>query len=320
MTDHRSDEAPRSVRPRPTRTVVSIAVFLLGAVIGQPVASSPGQSPVDRIALRRALSDARARWVARRPAAYEFVLSIPEAQYWWSRKFASYRVASGSSTTLAPPAGRLAAVFRGRDSIDALFDLTAERLEVASEPVSIRYDDELGYPTDAFLGEISFNVPTFRTFSRSTDVAEPFVLLQHLNHCGFVMPNPTALGPCPDYSIAMWGDGTVVYVGNSGVRTIGRRQHQAGEDAVRSLGRALENNGFSRFDTDYSRKDGVSVDHSAERWLTIRLNGQQKTVHDFYGAPDALRGLESSIDGIADSRRYTGLERSAALNPAWRSR
>jgi hypothetical protein len=77
-------------------------------------------------------------------------------------------------------------------------------------------------------------------------------------------------------------------------------------DKARNLSRAIEESGFSRFDADYSMKNGVTIDHSAERWLTIHLTRQQKTIHDFYGAPDTLRNLESAIDAIADSRCYTG--------------
>jgi len=229
--------------------------------------------------------------------------------YWWSRRFSSHRVVSGSSSTLAAPTGRLAEIFRNRGSIDALFDLVAERLETASKPLSVHYDAELGFPTSAFLGEVSFNLPTFRTFSRPSDVMEPFVLLQHLNHCGFMMRDPTTLGPCPDYSISLWGDGTVAYLGNAGVRTLGRWQHTVGQEAVQRLNRAINAQGFWQFADDYSSKDGVSIDHSPERWLTVRLGGRQKTVHDFYGAPETLRALESAVDSVADSRRYTGLER-----------
>jgi Family of unknown function (DUF6174)/Domain of unknown function (DUF6438) len=306
MTNCLDKRTTLNVRPRPMRIMIGVAVLLLGGILGQSADSSSWQSAGNRNAIRRALSKARARWISHRPTSYEFVLSIPEGQDFWSRRFASYRVASGSSTTLAPPSGPLAEIFHSRNTIDALFDLIEERLDRTSGSISVTYDNKLGFPTSAFLGNISFSIPTFRTFTILTQIAEPFVLLQHINHCGFGMPDPTDLRQCPDYSIAMWGDGTVVYVGSSGVSTIGRRQHKLGLDEVRNLSRAIEESGFSRFDADYSNKDGAIIDHSAERWLTIRFKGQQKTVHDFYGAPDALRDLESAIDAITDSRRYTG--------------
>jgi uncharacterized protein DUF6438/uncharacterized protein DUF6174 len=307
MTNYLYKRTALRLRPRPTRIiVVGAALLVLGAILCQSAASPFRQSASNRKALQRALSKARARWIPHRPTSYEFVLSIPEGRYFWSRRFASYRVESGSSTTLAPPSGPLAEIFHSRSTIDTLFDLIEERLDGASGSLSVAFDDKLGFPTSAFLGDISFRIPTFRTFSIPTEIAEPFVLLQHINHCGFMMLDPTDLRQCPDYSIAMWGDGTVVYVGYSGVLTIGRSQYKVGLDKTRNLSRAIEESGFSRFDADYSNKDGTTIDHSAERWLTIRFNGQQKTVHDFYGAPDALRDLESAIDAIADSRRYTG--------------
>jgi len=170
----------------------------------------------------------------------------------------------------------------------------------------------LGFPVDAFLGEVSFNTPAFRVLSQPTDVVEPFVLLQHLNHCGFGLSDPTALGPCPDYTISMWGDGTVVYRGNSAVRTLGRREHRVSAAAVQELSQSIQSSGFATMEADYSSISAggyrQTIDHSAEKWLTIRTGTGQKTVHDFYGAPDALVRLESAIERIADSYRYTGLK------------
>jgi Family of unknown function (DUF6174) len=197
-----------SVRPRPIRIMIVVAVLVLGGILGQSAASSSWQSTSNRNEIQRALSKARARWIAHRPTSYEFVLSLPEDQGFWLRRFASYRIASGSSTTLAPPSGPLAEIFHSRNTIDALFDLIVERLDGTSGPMSVTYDKKLGFPTSAFLGDISFSIPTFRIFSIPTQIAEPFVLLQHINHCGFGMPDPTDLRQCPDYSIAMWGDGT----------------------------------------------------------------------------------------------------------------
>lgn len=50
----------------------------------------------------------------------------------------------------------------------------------------------------------------------------------------------------------------------------------------------------------------VTIDHSAEKWVTVRADGRQKTVHDFYGAPGALKGLEAAIERATSSQRYTG--------------
>jgi hypothetical protein len=294
------------------RVVVLVALTLSTAAMPRGMLS--GQSPVDRTTLRQALTNARTRWDAHKPPSYEFVLSVPvSSRDWWSRRFAGYRVTDGSGATLAPPTGSLANVFQGRQTVDALFDLIGERLESAPAPVSVRYDEELGYPTAASLGEVSFSIQTFRVFSQASDVAEPFVLLQHVNHCGTRAIDPTVVGPCPDYSIAMWGDGTVVYLGDAGVRVLGRHQHQVAPDAVRSLRQAVGTSRFFDLGDDYSSFQSgelrLSIDHAAEQWLTVRFDGRQKTVHDFIGAPDELRVFESTIETLTDSHRYTGRDK-----------
>ena len=134
-------------------TSVLVAVTCLswsGSLLSHPSL----QSGIDRAALHRALVEARARWQAHRPLDYEFVLSTPtNPRNRSSRQFVSYRVTGGSGATLAPPAGSLAPAFQGRETVEAVFDLVGERLDAAPAMASVRYDEELGYPAEALLGE-----------------------------------------------------------------------------------------------------------------------------------------------------------------------
>ena len=150
--------------------VIAIAIVLTVSGVSRLVGSHSDQSRLDPNALRRSLSDARARWGARKPGNYEFVLSIPLGEDWWSRRFASYRVAAGASTTIAPPTGPLADVFRKGATIDALFDLIAERLDGSTDGGVAEFDNDLGYPTNVFIGTFSFVVPTFRTLLNGSAV------------------------------------------------------------------------------------------------------------------------------------------------------
>jgi hypothetical protein len=297
-------------RPGIFLLLTTVAVFA-GSAIPRS-ALQPAQTRPDRAALERELAQARARWNARKPANYEFVLNIPTAESPWDRRFATVRVTAGSSATITPLTGSMAPRFEGRTTIDALFDLVAERI-AASGSVTAAYDDELGYVTgllSANYKEVSFEIPIWRAFTEAGDVREPFALVHHVNHCGFMQSDPRSLSQCPSYSIAMWGDGTVVYLGRAGVRTLGRRQHQASQDAVRELSVAIADSGFFAMTDDYSSvKTGDTVtivDHAAEKWVTIRVDGRQKTVHDFVGAPEALTRLEGVIERATASERYTG--------------
>jgi hypothetical protein len=292
--------------------IVGLASLLIAAVASVAVSRTDvplAQTRPDRAALERELAAARVLWASKRPANYEFVLNIPLADSPWDRRFGIFRVTAGSSATIGPLTGSMAPLFQGRTTVEALFDLVAERIAASSALASPSYDEEFGNVTSLFspdYREVSFEVPVWRAFAQVKDVREPFVLVQHVNHCGFI-DERTSLSQCPSYSIAMWGDGTVVYEGGAGVLTLGRRQHQVNDSNVRDLSRAIADSRFFAMADAYSRdSSGGFVDHSAEKWITIRVDGQQKTVHDFYGAPEALTRFEAAFEKVADSRRYTG--------------
>ena len=289
---------------------VAFGAFLIASL----VASLPAQTRPTSQELKQELAQARANWAAKKPANYEFVLNVPRNESWWEREFGIFRVSGKSSTAIMPLTGPPAAVFKDRTTIDALFDLVADRIGASPEATSPHYDDERGYVASLFspeYSEVSFDVPVWRSFNQLADVREPFALIVHVNHCGAFLER-TDTRQCPTYAIAIWGDGTAVYHGSSGVRTLGRRQHQVGQDAMRDLLQAIADSGFfSSAGLEYhsvaAGPDKVTtVSHSAEKWITIRAHGQYKTVHDFYGAPDSIKKLEAAIERSADSRRYTG--------------
>jgi hypothetical protein len=265
------------------------------------------------VAAGRTLAEARARWTSRKPSRYEFALSIPN-QSWWYRSFGRYRVTTGASQTIGALQGTEAETFSTAGTIDGLFDVIAKKLQTMSSRVSLYFDEELGYPTGAFSDEFSFNVPAFRAFSTPSDVRDPYVLINHMNHCGAVAMHRTDLHVCPDYSVAIWGDGTVAYDGGAGVLTLDRHHHQVSQDAVRGIVQAVTAAGFFALANDYSAKElpnGMMqfTDHAPEIWVTIHLGDQQKTIHDFAYGPKELTALESTIETLADVRRYTGHER-----------
>ena len=277
--------------------------------------SLPAQTRPTRAQLEQELLQARARWTATKPANYEFVLNAPRNESWWEREFGVFRVAGDSGTTVIPLTGPAAVVFKDRRTIDALFDLVGDRIAAAPLSTSPHYDDDLGLVDGLFspdYRDVSFDVPVWRAFNQLSDVGEPFALIQHVNHCGAFMESRTDTRACPHYAIAIWGDGTVVYNGASAVRTLGRRQHQVGQGAVRELSRAIADSGFLTVLGEEYHSVGAGPDtrttisHSAEKWITIRADGRSKTVHDFYGAPVSLKMLEAAIERLTDSRRYTG--------------
>jgi hypothetical protein len=187
----------------------------MGAVLLTMTTSSPiAQTRPDRSALERELADARAKWTGNRPANYEFVLNIPTDESPWQRRFGIFRVMGDSPSAIVPLTGSRA--FQDRTTIDALFDLVATRIADSPADTSPYYDLELGYVGGLFSPDFrapAFRIPVWRAFKQVADVREPFALVEHVNHCGAVGVNRTDLHVCPDYAIAIWGDGTVVYNG-----------------------------------------------------------------------------------------------------------
>lgn len=280
-----------------------------------PVAQQP---PVDHTAMRQELDVARKRWVKNRPAIYEFTISLPAARNPWLRSFGTYRVDGDQVTTIADPPRTAGGPAAPWTSVEDLFNALAENLSRATHRDAVEYDDRLGFPLGAYMGDANFRIVAFRPLRSVSEPLDPFVVVEHANHCGFALQERTRLGSCPTYSVAMWGDGVVSYIGGSGVATIKRREHQVPTRSVASLNAAISDSGFFNLAHDYSsitERDGLTrqIDHSPEKWITIGRNGLRKTVHDFYGAPDVLLRLEQAIETHTDSYRYTKLKRPVGI-------
>lgn len=283
-------------------------VLFLTLALVTLTAFAGNQDQQDQVALRRALVSARDQWAATRPTTYEFVLSLPVGRG-WTRRFASYRV-TGEASVRLEPSDRTDPLYDGLTTIDSLFDFIDERLGKGPGHAFVEYDKALGFLRRLTFRDASFEVVAFRA-SPPGAVADPLVLVQHVNHCGWIADEPTSLGQCPSYAISVWGDGEVSYVGNFGVRTLGRRRHQVSADSVQQLVDGITAANFFALGVQYRgrvKPDGTQVieSHSTERWIVIRQNGHTKTVHDISYPPAALSRLEVLIEEIADSARYTG--------------
>jgi hypothetical protein len=292
------------------RMYLAVSLVLL---VGAPILVAQ-QPAVDQTAMRRDLDAARQRWVLNRPAIYEFTISLPASQNPWQRSFGTFRVDGDRVTTIASAPGAAGRPGATWTSIDRLFDALTEHIDRATHRDAVEYDDQLGFPLNAYVGDTAFRIVAFRALASVTDQLDPFVVVEHANHCGFMLSERTALGSCPTYSIAMWGDGVVSYIGGSGVATIRRREHRVSAQNVSAFTDAIAISDFFNLADDYSSvalPGGRTqiIDHAPEKWITISRAGRRKTIHDFYGAPDALIKLEQAIESLADSYRYTKLKR-----------
>jgi hypothetical protein len=261
--------------------------------------------------LTQRLADARARWASHKPPNYEFVVAEPVDGNPWTRHFITRHVENDTRATRtaivedAPEAQVPVTLEVG--TIEALFDQVAPTI-AADRRISVTFDEALGYPVRVSTVQWLFTVVAFRTLPAPGNVQKPFALIHHVNHCGIVEPNGTGLSGCPDYTIALWGDGVVSYLGEAGVATIGRREYRVGPDAVQAVSDAIAAADPIHFDGEYRwGMDGgqrYTTDHVAEEWIDLKLGTEERVIHDFLGAPEALKTLERAIETAADSRRY----------------
>ena len=107
-------------------------------------------------------------------------------------------------------------------------------------------------------------------------------------------------GSCPDYSLTIYGNGTVIYEGRNFVVVTGKQSATIPEQDVRNLvGYFYDINYFSLRD-EYT----AQVTDLPTTTTSIKIDGRFKQVIDYYGAPEELVSLEAKIDEVGKSDRW----------------
>jgi hypothetical protein len=110
-------------------------------------------------------------------------------------------------------------------------------------------------------------------------------------------------GPCPVYSVTIYGDGTVLYDGIKFVNNIGKSTHQIPQKHVDEIVAMIyELNYFSlkdRYEANWTDDSTVIT--------SVRINDEQKTVTNYghYG-PDRLHEIEKKIDDLTNFILFLG--------------
>ena len=111
-------------------------------------------------------------------------------------------------------------------------------------------------------------------------------------------------GACPDYTLTIYGDGTVTYEGRHFVRIEGTRTITISEEKIKQLL------------SEFQRVDYFSLDDNYEEFMatdmpsaitSLKINGKMKTVRHYHGdfsAPEQLTELEDRIDEIVNSDQW----------------
>jgi hypothetical protein len=112
-------------------------------------------------------------------------------------------------------------------------------------------------------------------------------------------------GPCPVYSAHIFSDGTVIYNGKDFVGATGEKRYKISQDQIRELIEAfVKIKYFSLKDKYEADENGKSVTDLPTTTTSLSLDGKQKKVVNYYGAPKELNELENKIDRIAGLNEF----------------
>ena len=290
-----------------------LATCLACLLLTTPVA---GQ---DQTAHKRNLTRQRAKWMARKPASYEFTL-LYQTTY-SGPLLASFRVSGAKSTALMPSLGKWDGFLEQHNTIDLVFD-DLERLS-GNDYAQVRFtfNDDFGYPSLGFFYsergfDTQFEVVGFRPIASANVAEAPFMMLERSASHSFTTGTPA-------YSVAVWGDGTVVYDGAAGPVARGRRTHRIASAQISALLNAFATARFFELEPNYNSKlgrtkDGVEivtiVDHYSDVRVTARIGSQRHSVHGNAFAPPELVTLENHIEELSGATLYFHWRRKLPLS------
>lgn len=111
-------------------------------------------------------------------------------------------------------------------------------------------------------------------------------------------------GTCPEYTVAMTGDGSVTYNGKKYVRIEGVHTWRIDPAAVRALADEMVKDGFFDLQDSYS----APITDNPTVYTTLLLDGRYKQIRDYIAGPPALKAIEHRIDVVAGTKGYVQID------------
>lgn len=111
-------------------------------------------------------------------------------------------------------------------------------------------------------------------------------------------------GFCPVYTLAISGDGTVIYDGKDHVQTLGEIETTIDKGKIEKLVEKFEAVDYFSFNNEYTER---TITDAPTVITSITLDGKTKTVKHYHGdfnAPEKLTELEDYIDEIVNSSQW----------------
>ena len=123
-----------------------------------------------------------------------------------------------------------------------------------------------------------------------------------INNVVITLERTVCFGSCPDYSLIVYGNGTLIYEGRNFVEVTGLQSSNISQEHVQELVRAFYAIGYFSLQDEYS----APVTDLPTTSTSISIDGRYKQVVNYSGAPEQLIELENMIDDVAKSKRWVG--------------
>ena len=124
------------------------------------------------------------------------------------------------------------------------------------------------------------------------------------------MERTACYGTCPAYTVTIHGDGRVEYDGKGHVKEKGAQEGRVEPDTIKTLAKEFAKAKFLALTEDYSGENCARYCTDMATAVTeLNLKEVNHRVKHYYGcggAPKALFDLESAIDKLANTERWTG--------------
>jgi hypothetical protein len=109
----------------------------------------------------------------------------------------------------------------------------------------------------------------------------------------------------PGYSAQIYGDGTVIYEGKTGVEVKGIRKYKIPIENVKELAEDFQRINYFSLKDKY--QDLIIYDQSSTA-TSIEIDGKKKKIITFNGGPEELYKLENKIEDFAGVSRFMDLK------------
>jgi hypothetical protein len=135
------------------------------------------------------------------------------------------------------------------------------------------------------------------------DTPEKPVPSYDLSDVVITMQRGACFGFCPIYTVTIYGNGKVEFMGERFVDSVGAYTDSIAVEEVKKLVHAFHTTGFFTMQDEYTNPHVTDLPSVR---TTFSGTGKTKSIHDYYGAPAELKNLEKLIDSIARTQKWIG--------------